>query len=40
VHTARLLGVSRNTLRTLLKSHGLLADASRDEYEDSFNLPI
>ena len=40
VHTARLLGVSRNTLRTLLKRHGLLADASRDEYEDSFNLPI
>ena len=40
VHTSRLLGVSRNTLRTLLKRHGLLADASRDEYEDSFNLPI
>ena len=36
----RDLGVSRNTLRTLLKRHGLLADASRDEYEDSFNLPI
>ena len=40
VHTARLLGVSRNTLRTLLKRHGLLTDASRDAYEDSFNLPI
>ena len=40
VHTARLLGVSRNTLRTLLKRHGLLIDASRDDLEDSFNLPI
>jgi sigma-54 dependent transcriptional regulator len=25
VRTARLLGISRNTLRTLLKRHGLLA---------------
>ena len=28
VRTAHLLGISRNTLRTLLKRHGLLADAS------------
>ena len=27
VHAARVLGVTRNTLRTLLKRHGLLADA-------------
>jgi sigma-54-specific transcriptional regulator len=27
VHTARLLGITRNSLRTLLKRHGLLDDA-------------
>jgi sigma-54-specific transcriptional regulator len=27
VQTARLLGITRNTLRTLLKRHGLLAGA-------------
>jgi len=31
VQTARLLGVTRNTLRTLLKRYGLLALSSRDE---------
>ena len=28
VHSARLLGITRNTLRTLLKRHGLLSDAA------------
>jgi len=28
VRTARLLGITRNTLRTLLKRHGLLSDAA------------
>jgi DNA-binding protein Fis len=28
VHTASLLGISRNVLRTLLKRHGLLANSS------------
>jgi len=31
VQSARLLGVTRNTLRTLLKRHGLLALSARDE---------
>jgi len=31
VRTARLLGISRNTLRTLLKRHGLLGDAADEE---------
>lgn len=28
VHSARALGITRNTMRTLLKRHGLLADAA------------
>jgi transcriptional regulator with PAS, ATPase and Fis domain len=32
VHTAALLGISRNVMRTLLKRHGLLRDSS---YEDN-----
>lgn len=32
VHTAALLGISRNVMRTLLKRHGLLRDSS---YEDA-----
>ncbi|ACE84255.1 sigma-54 interaction domain-containing protein [Cellvibrio japonicus] len=31
VHTAALLGISRNVMRTLLKRHGLLRDSSFDE---------
>jgi transcriptional regulator with AAA-type ATPase domain len=31
VQTARLLGITRNTLRTLLKRHGLLGDAAAAE---------
>ena len=34
VQTARLLGLSRNVLRTLLKRHGLL-ETSRDLAEES-----
>ena len=32
VRTARLLGITRNTLRTLLKRHGLLSDAAGFEF--------
>jgi sigma-54-specific transcriptional regulator len=31
VHTAKVLGVTRNTLRTLLKRHGLLGDPKSDD---------
>lgn len=31
VHTAALLGISRNVMRTLLKRHGLLRDSSYDD---------
>jgi len=31
VHTAALLGISRNVMRTLLKRHGLLRDSTYDE---------
>jgi len=35
VRTARLLGVTRNVIRTLLKRHGLLDSASDDDLSDS-----
>jgi len=39
VQTARLLGVTRNTLRTLLKRYGLLGDASAEgETEADYSL--
>jgi sigma-54-specific transcriptional regulator len=38
VQTARLLGVTRNTLRTLLKRHGLLALSSRGEVEEDLDV--
>jgi sigma-54-specific transcriptional regulator len=38
VQTARLLGVTRNTLRTLLKRHGLLALSSRDEVAEDMDV--
>jgi sigma-54 dependent transcriptional regulator len=37
VQTARLLGITRNTLRTLLKRHGLLGD-SAGEVEPACSL--
>ncbi len=48
VHTAALLGISRNVMRTLLKRHGFLRDSGyfeRDsscegEVESARNLPI
>ncbi|MET0334748.1 MAG: helix-turn-helix domain-containing protein, partial [Rhizobacter sp.] len=33
VQAAKLLGVTRNTLRTLLKRHGLLSDTASSERE-------
>jgi len=37
VHTAALLGISRNVMRTLLKRHNLLRDASQtDEFTTSY----
>lgn len=33
VHTAALLGISRNVMRTLLKRHGLLRDTTEDSQE-------
>jgi DNA-binding NtrC family response regulator len=39
VHTAALLGISRNVMRTLLKRHGLLRDSSyEDKGQDADNL--
>ena len=38
VQTARLLGVTRNTLRTLLKRHGLLASSSRGEVDEELDV--
>jgi sigma-54 dependent transcriptional regulator len=38
VQTARLLGVTRNTLRTLLKRHGLLALSSRGEVDEELDV--
>jgi sigma-54-specific transcriptional regulator len=35
VQTARLLGVTRNALRTLLKRHGMLGDAGGDTGNDA-----
>ncbi len=35
VQTARLLGITRNTLRTLLKRHGLLGDGADDTEGDA-----
>jgi sigma-54-specific transcriptional regulator len=35
VQTARLLGVTRNTLRTLLKRHGMLGDVGDDARNDA-----
>lgn len=38
VQTARLLGVTRNTLRTLLKRHGLLAVSARSEVDEEVEV--
>lgn len=35
VHTASLLGISRNALRTLLKRHGLLANSASSSSSQS-----
>ena len=35
VHTAALLGISRNVLRTQLKRFGLLADAKPDSFTNA-----
>lgn len=40
VHTARLLGISRNVLRTLLKRYGLIStESAGSDYEDLDELP-
>jgi sigma-54 dependent transcriptional regulator len=42
--TARLFGMSRNTLRTLLKRFGLIGGASENElaplHDEGYNLPV
>ena len=38
VQSARLLGVTRNTLRTLLKRHGLLALSTRGEVDEELDV--
>jgi sigma-54-specific transcriptional regulator len=38
VQTARLLGVTRNTLRTLLKRHGLLALSAQAEVDEAVEV--
>jgi DNA-binding NtrC family response regulator len=40
VHTAALLGISRNVMRTLLKRHGLLRDSTYDVGNDNHEIPL